>query len=197
MERPESERFASGVSRPMAFFKGFLRRPRDVGSVVPSSPYLSRRIADAVRGAHVVAELGPGTGPITHALLGVLPAQARLLAIELDPDFAALLEAERDRRLVVHRGNASELAQALTRHGMQHADAVVSGIPFSTMGEAAGRRVLQQVWDVLRPGGTFVAYQFRGEVARLALDIMGRPRMALELRNVPPIRIYSWRKPGA
>jgi phospholipid N-methyltransferase len=196
MERSEQAQ-SSGINRPIAFFKGFLRRPRDVGSVVPSSPYLSRRIAKALRGAHHVVELGPGTGPITHALLHVLPSHARLLAIELDPDFAALLEAEPDDRLMVHRGNATELTHALARHGIEGVDAVVSGIPFSTMGEATGTRVLQQVWDVLRPGGSFIAYQIRGEVARLALHIMGRPRMAVELRNVPPIRIYSWRKPDA
>jgi phosphatidylethanolamine/phosphatidyl-N-methylethanolamine N-methyltransferase len=82
------------------------------------------------------------------------------------------------------------------QHGLHPVDAVVSGIPFSTMDEAAGRNVLQQVWSSLRPGGVFVSYQIRGDVARLARDLMGRPHTGIELRNVPPIRIYSWRKPA-
>jgi phospholipid N-methyltransferase len=158
--------------------------------------FLARRLASALQHAQAVVELGPGTGPVTHALLGALPAHARLLAIELDPAFAAMLEGDADPRLLVHRGSATQLAQALAAHGMQRVDGVVSGIPFSTIGDDAGRSVLQQVWAALRPGGSFLAYQFRSDVARLARDVMGRPRIELELRNVPPIRIYTWRKPA-
>jgi phospholipid N-methyltransferase len=187
---------ASQVNRPVEFFRGFLRQPAMVGAVVPSSTFLARRLADALRHAQTVVELGPGTGPVTHALLQVLPVQARLLAIELDPAFAAMLQAEADPRLLVHRGSATGLSQALAAHAIGQVDGVVSGIPFSTIGDAAGRSVLQQIWSALRPGGSFLAYQFRSDVARLAREVMGRPRMQFELRNVPPIRIYTWRKPA-
>jgi phosphatidylethanolamine/phosphatidyl-N-methylethanolamine N-methyltransferase len=197
IERAETGQPGSGISRPIAFFKGFLRHPSVVGSVVPSSGFLARRIAQPVRGAATVVELGPGTGAVTHALLQSMSPRGRLLAVELDEEFAAMLEADRNERLIVHRGDAAQLAHALLQHGLHPVDAVVSGIPFSTMDEAAGRNVLQQVWSSLRPGGVFVSYQIRGDVARLARDLMGRPRTGIELRNVPPIRIYSWCKPAA
>ena len=135
----------------------------------------------------------------TSALLQTLAAHGRLLAIELDPGFAALLteQAAADSRLIVHRGSAADLRQALAQHGMQHVDGVVSGIPFSTIGDEVGRHVLRQVWAALRPGGRFIAYQFRGDVARLAHEVMGRACTGFELRNVPPIRIYTWQKAAA
>jgi phospholipid N-methyltransferase len=195
-QRIETEQLASGASRPMAFFKGFLRHPRVVGSVVPSSTFLARRLAGALAHARTVIELGPGTGAVTQALLRVLSPRARLLAIEVDEEFAALLEADPDERLIVHRGSATQFAQALTRHGLHPVDAVVSGIPFSTMDAQVGRSVLQQVWSGLGPGGLFIAYQIRGDVARLAREQMGRPQVGMEVRNVPPMRIFTWRKPA-
>jgi phospholipid N-methyltransferase len=195
-ERAETGRPAAAISRPIAFFKGFLRHPGVVGSIVPSSTFLARRLAATLCGAREVVELGPGTGAVTHALLEVLAPRARLLAIELDDEFAAMLEAEHDERLIVHRGNATQLAAVLARHGLHRVDAIVSGIPFSTMHAEAGRHLLQQVWSSLRPSGTFIAYQLRGDVARLAREVMGAPHVGFELRNVPPLRIYSWRKAG-
>jgi phosphatidylethanolamine/phosphatidyl-N-methylethanolamine N-methyltransferase len=196
IERAETGRPATAISRPIAFFKGFLRHPWVVGSIVPSSTFLARRLAATLRDARTVVELGPGTGAVTHALLEALSARARLLAIELDDEFAAMLEAESDERLIVHRGNATQLGPALARHGLHPVDAIVSGIPFSTMTAEAGGQVLQQAWSSLRPGGAFIAYQIRGDVARLARGVMGLPHTGLELRNVPPLRIFSWRKPA-
>jgi phospholipid N-methyltransferase len=196
-ERAEAGQPGSSISRPIAFFKGFLRHPTVVGSIVPSSGFLARRVADAVQGAATVVELGSGTGAVTHALLRALSPRGRLLAVELDEEFAAMLEAECDERLIVHRGDAAQLGHALSQHGLHPVDAVVSGIPFSTIDEAIGRNVLQQVWASLQPGGAFIAYQIRGDVVRLARDLMGKPQTRIELRNVPPIRIYAWRKPSA
>jgi phosphatidylethanolamine/phosphatidyl-N-methylethanolamine N-methyltransferase len=195
--RAETGQAASRINGRMAFFKGFLRHPLAVGSLVPSSGYLARRIASALRSARSVVELGPGTGSVTKAMLEALGPHARLLAIELDAEFAGLLDADPDTRLIVHQGNATQLAQVVGMHGLQQVDAVVSGIPFSTMPALTGRAVLAQVWSALRPGGTFIAYQIRADVARLARGLMGRPRVGVELRNVPPMRIFAWRKPQA
>lgn len=186
-------------SDPIAFFLGFLRRPNAVASVLPSSRFLERRLVDiaAVRAAHMVVELGPGTGGTTRALLSELPEGARLLAIELDPQFVALLKREPDPRLIVHLGSAEALHDALARYELPHPDVVISGIPFSTMPAALGKRILGEVWSSLKPGGCFVAYQFRDRIAALGRKLFGKPDIELELRNAPPMRIYRWRKPDA
>lgn len=180
----------------VAFLQGFLRHPERVGSVVPSSRFLERRIVEAgeIERAGVVVELGPGTGGTTRALLRALPAEARLLAIEIDPRFVARLEEISDPRLLVHHGSAEHVREALARHDLGSADVVVSGIPFSTMPDAIGRRILREIWDALAPGGRFVAYQFRDRVADLGAEIAGAPEVEVELLNVPPMRVYSWRK---
>lgn len=181
----------------MTFFREFLRHPDEIGSVIPSSRFLERRLVEiaGVESARVVVELGPGTGGTSRAILAALRADAHLLAIEINARFASLLRAVPDPRLVVHSGSAADIAEALVQHGLAAPDAILSGIPFSTMPAPLGRRILAAAWAALAPGGRFVAYQFRGSVAALGRELAGPPEVAVELRNAPPVRVYSWRKP--
>lgn len=185
--------------RALAFFQGFLREPQQVGSVIPSSRFLERRLVkiSAVRDARMVVELGPGTGGTTHALLRALPTAAKLLAIEIDHHFATLLRTEiTDPRFVVQEGSAADIGATLAANGLPAPDVVISGIPFSTMPARIGENILRAVWSTLAPGGRFVAYQFRDRVAVLGRNILGRPEVDVELLNVPPMRVYCWRKPS-
>lgn len=183
----------------LTFFSEFLRHPGQIGSVVPSSRFLERRVvemADVAR-ARLAVELGPGTGGTTRAILRALAADAHLLAIEINPRFASLLRSVPDSRLLVHTGSAVDIGEALAVHGLAYPDVVLSGIPFSMMPAQAGRRILRAAWLALAPGGRFVAYQLRDSVDVLGRAILGRPGVAIELRNVPPMRVYCWRKPIA
>lgn len=180
----------------MDFFRGFLRSPEQVGSIIPSSRFLERRIVNLAKLHQVrtVVELGPGTGGTTCAMLEAMPPDARLLTIELDPRFSGILEGLGDPRLIAHTGSAADLPEILREHGLASPDVVVSGIPFSTMPREIGNAVLEAVRDSLAPGGRFIAYQFRGHVGRLGRPIFGEPEVELELLNVPPMRFYCWRK---
>jgi phospholipid N-methyltransferase len=180
----------------LAFLQGFLRKPQQVGSVIPSSRFLERRLVaySGVRQARVVVELGPGTGGTTRALLRALPADGKLLAIELEPRFAAILREIRDPRLIVHEGSAEHLIEALRQHELGAPDVVISGIPFSTMDAALGARIARAIHDALPAGGRFVAYQVRGKVHDVARPFFGRAQVDVELRNIPPMRVYRWRK---
>jgi len=181
--------------KPLDFFRGFLKDPRQVGSVIPSSRFMERRIIDfsELDTGSVVVELGPGTGGTTRALLQAMRADARLLAVDLDPAFVRIVSEIDDPRLYVEEGSAADIGTLLARHGLEKADVVVSGIPFSTMPETVGRSILEAVRDHLSPHGRFVAYQFRAEVARLARPIFGPPsREAVVALNIPPMRIWRW-----
>ena len=180
----------------LAFLKGFLRQPGDVGSVIPSSRFLERKTVRmaGVAQADSVIELGPGTGGTTRAILSAMPESATLLAIELDPMFADQVRNIDDRRLIVHQGSAEHLAELIVAHRLRAPNAILSGIPFSTMPEAVGTRVIEAIRDVLAPGGCFVAYQFRGAVADRARPILGEPEVSPEFLNIPPMRVYRWRK---
>jgi phosphatidylethanolamine/phosphatidyl-N-methylethanolamine N-methyltransferase len=179
----------------LAFFLGFLRNPSGIGSVIPSSRFLERRVVATagVNRARLVVELGPGTGGTTRAILKALPPESALLALEINPEFVRYLRACPDPRLSVYPGSAERLQEALAPG--TRPDAVISGIPFSTMPPEAGRRILRTVWDCMAPGGRFVAYQLMNRVAELAPDALGSPEVKVELLNIPPLRVYHWQKP--
>jgi phospholipid N-methyltransferase len=184
------------TSHPALFIRQFLRHPRQVASIAPSSRFVERRIVElaGVASSRAIVELGPGSGGTTRAILAAMPADARLLAIEIDPLFCDLLSRVGDRRLVVHNGAAQQLREVLKRHRIRAPDAIVSGIPFSTIGAGAGASIVAMVAAALAPGGRFVAYQLRSEVEKLARPLLGAPHVELALRNIPPLHIYRWHK---
>ncbi|MBK6959969.1 MAG: methyltransferase type 12 [Gammaproteobacteria bacterium] len=178
----------------VVFLQQFLKNPRQVGSVIPSSRYLERRVVALaeVPTARTIVELGTGTGGITRAILEAMPHDARLLGIEINPRFQELLNGFGDSRLIPHAGSAEHLRDILAQHGLPAPDAIISGIPFSTMDRGLGTRILASIAEVLAPGGRFVAYQVSGQVAKLALPVLGAPRRQVEFLNIPPVRLYRW-----
>jgi len=189
-------RFRPQPDHRFTFLQGFLKRPKEVGSIIPSSRFLEREVVRAAvsRDARVLVELGPGTGGTTRAVLSAMSAQAKLLAIEINPRFAHLLRCMPDPRLEVQEGSAAEILEALAAHRLPAADTIVSGIPFSTMPRELGLAILRSVHDSLAPGGVFVAYQVRDRVEDLGRVVFGRPQVKTVMLNVPPMRIYRWRK---
>ena len=180
------------------FFQAFLKSPRIVASVIPSSSHLERRVVKAAypATARVVVELGAGTGGITQSLLSAMSPQARLLVIERTADFIDNLQRIDDKRLDVVHGCASSIGAELRRREYPAADAVISGIPFSTLPKLLAAEIITAVHGALGPGGRFVAYQFSDRVVDYAQPVLGTPEVEHELYNLPPLRVFTWRKEG-
>jgi phospholipid N-methyltransferase len=180
---------------PIAFLRGFLERPKEVGSIIPSSRWMERRITRTaeIATSKIIIELGPGTGGTTKALLHAMPPDAKLLAIEINPGFCELLtNTINDPRLIVHHGSAADIPEALAKHELDAPDVVLSGIPFSTMPKEIGLSILRASKASLAPNGRFVAYQFRDVVHTLGKQVFGNASVQLELLNMPPMRVYRW-----
>lgn len=183
-------------TKNLDFLRGFLREPEIVGSIIPSSRFLERRMIEAakVTDARLVVELGPGTGGTSRSFLAQMPVDSELLTIELNQAFVTLLDEIDDPRLHNHCGSAADLESILKERALPAPDVVISGIPFSTLPAEKGRQIIESLWHCLRPGGRFVAYQFRSRVAELAQPLIGKPEIVTELRNIPPMRVYCWHK---
>lgn len=179
-----------------AFFMAFLRHPFQVGSIIPSSQFLMRRVVDVagMSSAATIVELGPGNGGLTRAILRAAPAHARILSIELDPRLHELVCGIDDKRLIAHLGDAHRLKDTLSQYGLGAPEMIISGIPFSTMSMLSGSQLLSKISSVLSPGGRFVAYQLSKRVAILARPFMEAEHMEVELFNIPPMRVYRWEK---
>ena len=152
--------------------------------------------AAGIRSAKVVVELGPGTGGTTRAILRTIGQEARLLTIELNPHLHALVSRIGDPRLIPHLGDARELGGIISSHALNPPDAVISGIPFSTIAPQVGHQILEAIHSALAPGGRFVAYQVNRRVATLSRLFPEPDEAQFELLNIPPLRIFRWEKDG-
>jgi len=189
---------AKRLNGQYAFFQEFLKHPLQIGSVIPSSRFLEKRILDVsgVCSAKTIVELGSGTGGTTRAILNGMPRHARLLSIEINPHLHGSVSKISDNRLIAHLGDACELETILGRYEMGRPEVVISGIPFSTMSHRAGLQVVEAISSLLAPNGRFVAYQVSKRVAELCRPLLGTGQMEVELLNIPPVRVYQWEKNG-
>jgi phospholipid N-methyltransferase len=147
----------------MLFARNFFRHPRMLGSIVPSSRFLIRELLKPVdwEQARVFVEYGPGVGVITAEVLRRMRPDAIMIAIETNPQFVSYLRSTiQDERLQVVEASAEAVDEILRRYGQSNANYVISGIPFSTIPAPVRERILLKTCEVLKPGGSFLVYQF-------------------------------------
>jgi phospholipid N-methyltransferase len=180
-----------------AFLREFLRQPMQLGTFVPSSRFLERRVVRLaeVHRARVVVELGAGVGGITSRTLENLPDRGRLVAVELSAPLARVLRTWSDPRLIVHEGSAIDFRTALGQSQLASPDVIICGIPLSVMPRQHATSLMNDAWESLAPGGRLVVYQFRRDVERIATFSAHAPAVEVEPLNIPPLRVYCWYKP--
>lgn len=175
------------------FARNFLRHPRMLGSLVPSSRFLVQKVLRRVDWdrARVVVEYGPGVGNFTAEILGRMRKDSTLVVIEMNEDFVRYLRRTLpDPRLRVVHGSAADVAAVLEREGLEAADYVISGIPFSTMPDEVRVDILRATRFVLRPDGAFLVYQFSGGVLPDLKRVFGWVHQGFEPLNVLPARLF-------
>lgn len=175
------------------FALNFFRHPIMLGSIVPSSRFLIRKLLRPVDWAQakVIVEYGPGVGVITTEVLAHMRPDALLIAIETNPDFVTYLrESIQDERLRVVEGSAEAVDEILQRYGQSNASYVISGIPFSTIPAPVRERILRKTCEALKPGGSFLVYQFSSRVAEDLQRIFRYVRRKFEPLNVLPAHLF-------
>lgn len=179
------------------FLKGFLKHPVMVGSIIPSSPTLIAHMLGPVQWnqTRLFVEYGPGVGTFCRPILERLPGDAMLIAIDTNPDFIDYLRDDiRDSRFIAVLGSAADVESIVRAHGFDHADYVLSGLPFSTLPAGVGPAIAAATHRVLRPGGAFLVYQFRARARDFLAVHFDRIDKGFEWMNVPPCFLFwSWK----
>lgn len=171
----------------------FLRRPVAVGSAFPASRFMVDAMLEPVDWSRIstMVEFGPGGGVFTRALLARLSPDARLIAIDTGAAFVDHLASHLpDPRLHTVVGCAADVAPILTSLGVDRVDAIVSGLPFSTLSPGKANAIMAASRSVLAPSGLFMAYQMRRHVHALLNRHFARVRTGFAWRNMPPCHLY-------
>jgi phospholipid N-methyltransferase len=188
-----NQRTPRGSGSAWLFALNFFRHPMMLGSIVPSSRFLIRQLLEPVdwSQARVIVEYGPGVGVITTEVLRRMRPDAMLIAIETNPDFVSYLrDSIKDERLHVVEASAESVDEILRRYGQSNASYVISGIPFSTIPAPVRERILLKTREVLKPGGSFLVYQFSSRVLQDLQRIFRYVRRKFEPLNVLPAHLF-------
>ncbi len=179
----------------MQFIRTWIEKPIRTGAVMPSGKALARVMARYVdpQSSGPVIELGPGTGPVTEAMVrqGVDPA--RLILVEFDPDFCRLLRTRYPAATVV-QGDAYRLRRLLETIVREPAAAIVSGLPLVTKPLRTRLRLISDAMGLLKPGAPFVQFTY-AMVPPIPKALSGIKGEASELiwLNLPPARVWVYR----
>jgi phosphatidylethanolamine/phosphatidyl-N-methylethanolamine N-methyltransferase len=178
------------------FLRSWIEKPLHMGAVMPSGRVLARTMAQYVNidSSEPVVELGPGTGAITNALIEHGVDQKRLVLVEYNPGFCALLRDRYPHAKVVH-GDAYALRDSLWNVLSAPASAVVSGLPLVTKPMLTRLKLIRDAFVALAPGAPFV--QFTYSVAPpIPKSLPGVSTEASERiwMNLPPARVWVYRK---
>ncbi len=179
------------------FLEGFLEHPVMVGSIIPSSRYTITKMLAPVDwdACKVFVEYGPGVGTFCRPVLDRLPRDGTLLVIDTNPLFIDYLRRTiGDSRFIAVLGSAEDVEEIVRAHGFDHADYVLSGLPFTTLPEGVGPRIAAATARVLRPGGAFLTYQFRKSARNLTARYFDRVDDGFELLNILPcVLAWGWK----
>ncbi len=180
------------------FIRTWLENPKIAGAIAPSGRFLARALAQCVdpQARGPIVELGPGTGPVTQALLARGIAAEKLVLVEYDKSFCTLL-AHKFPGVKILRGDAYKLADTLHGALEQKPSAIVSSLPLLTMPEPARLSLLRQAFELMGPEGRFVQFTYgvKSPVPTHLGDAMHFRSQALApiWLNLPPARIFIYR----
>ncbi len=181
------------AAQALMFFRSFLKYPNMVGWLVPSSRFVVDGVLKNVdwARARVIVEYGPGLGTFTSRILERMRPDARLITFEINPEFIRFLKSEfSDPRLYIEERSAAEVDGALAEMGLAQADYVISGIPFKPIPHELRRSIVEKTYQILRPGGKFLVYQFTGVVLPYLRGSFDEVACDRELLNLVPTRLF-------
>jgi len=193
----------SSLADSARFIRQWVENPRLIGAVSPSGPALAKAMASYVdlKKEGPIIELGPGTGPVTQALLARGIAPERLVLVEYEQGFCHLL-AERYPGVQIVQGDAYSLKNTLQNKLSAQPITVVSSLPLLVRPERDRVELLHQAFELMGPEGLFIQFTYgltKSPMPMHAHSINGAyvgKGSAPILLNIPPARVWRYRKAG-
>jgi phospholipid N-methyltransferase len=169
------------------FLTKFIKSPRTVGSVIPSSRFLVRTMLQPIDWANTrsLVELGAGTGVLTRSIRQLCRSDCQVVVFERDHEMREMLQKEFPEFII--RSNAEDIQHVIRSLDMEPVDCIISSLPFANFPADVRERIIENIYRSLRPGGLFVAYQY-------SLQMRPLLEKKFELRQV---RFVPWNIPCA
>lgn len=182
------------IQDKLQFLYKFLRDPKQIGSITPSSMFLAKKMLEQVNWNRVdhIAELGAGTGAITKYIDGVKLEKANVMLFEKDPSLRDKLMSRFPAYTCY--ADACKLREALQNERIEHLDCILSGLPFFNFPQKLRDQLMDQTVTSLKPGGLFIAFQYSQQMKNQLRTLFDIEQIHYVPWNIPPAFVYVCRK---
>jgi len=173
----------------LKFFSESLKNLRTVGTFTRSSKFACEKMVSYVdfKNSKVIVELGAGDGVITKHIVENMRDDAILLTFEVNEEFCKTIRKEiDDPRVKVIEDTAEKLPYYLEQYGCKEVDNIVSAIPFVSIPEKIGRKIINISKGTLKQGGRFIQIHYSLLVKSRYEEIFNNVEVHFEPRNMPP-----------
>lgn len=174
----------------LTYLKSFLK-DRDVASVTPTSRFCIKKICRKIDFSSdlIIVEYGAGSGVFAEYLLPNMTDGSQLILFETNDDLFEKLKELNDPRVQLHNESVEIAAQVIGPDIAGKVDCIISGIPFSFFNREDTRAILEQSRELLKEGGSFLAYQASDHLKKPLKNVFGNVDTNFEVRNLPPMVI--------
>lgn len=179
----------------LLFLYKFLRSPKSVGSITPSSRFLTRAMMQMIDWSNVrtIAELGAGTGVFTRYIAEHKHPDCHVYVFEKDLNMRRRLEHLYPSFHFYE--SAASITSVSEAHSSQGLDCIVSGLPFANFPQDLRDDIMRSIEQSLAPGGLFIAFQYSTQMRRHLDKNLERRSIRFVPLNFPPAFVYCYRKP--
>lgn len=177
----------------LLFFSAFLKHPKEIGSVVPSSRFLVKEILKDVnfKNAKYIVEYGSGTGRVTKDILKRARKDAKILCFEINSRlYNYLKKSIKDKRVIIINDSAENIKKHLKKLSIPKIDYAISGLPFSNLSDSKKITIIRETKETLKNDGRFVTYQFFKDFRKYLYHYFSNISTKFVTLNIPPCIVY-------
>lgn len=142
----------------LKFVKNFLLDFKSVGSIVPSSKYLAKKMIENIdiNGKYKILEVGSGTGSVTDVILKELNEENDIYASELNKDFCDILKKKFNNRIKIIEGNILDFNPI-----NKEFDYIVCCLPFNSIEFKETKKIYDHLFKLLKKDGNLIIFEYR------------------------------------
>jgi phospholipid N-methyltransferase len=185
------------LSSKIKFFKEAVRNIKTLGTVAPSSRFLSKRMLREINfsTAEVLVELGPGNGAITKYILNKLAPNSKLICFEINDNFYHQLKALKHPQLIVLKASAENIVEELKKLHIYKVNYIISSLPLTIIPDEVSDAILDKSFEILVENGSFIQFQYSLSYFKKLKKVF-KESISLEFEplNIPPAFIYRCKK---
>ena len=169
----------------------FVKSPRTIGSIAPSSPALGRALSEKIdpKGNGSVLELGAGTGPITTQILKRLASPNLLTCVEIDQQMCARFRKSFPNIELIEK-DCREIGALFAGENISN---IVSSLPYRSLPQSTTDSIFEQKIS-LADSQTIISlftydFVFANYHKRYPIQLIDSCSV---VKNFPPARVYHY-----